>query len=889
MSAASKPASGFADKDVWDLTEEEAAAELERLAHEIAAHDEAYYQRDAPSVSDAAYDALRKRNTQIEARFPSLVREDSPSMRVGAAPAEGFEKVRHAVPMLSLGNAFSDEDVEEFALRIRRFLNLKEDDELAVTAEPKIDGLSANLRYEKGRLVLAATRGDGTEGENVTRNVATIGDIPEKLKATSPPDVFEVRGEVYMSHRDFAALNARQRDAGKDAFANPRNAAAGSLRQLDPRITAERPLRFFAYAWGEVSRLDAATQMEGVALLKSYGLPTNPLMRRCTSIAGMLEHYREVERQRATLGYDIDGVVYKVDRLDWQQRLGFVSRSPRWAVAHKFPAEQATTILNDIEIQVGRTGALTPVAKLEPVTVGGVVVSNATLHNEDEIARKDIRIGDTVVVQRAGDVIPQIVRVIEEKRPEGAKKFVAPTTCPACGSHAVREINPKTGREDAVRRCTGGLVCPAQRLEALKHFVSRDALDVDGLGQKNVEFFFEKGWLRDLPDVFSLPVHADELRAEQGWGQKSVAKLLAAIAERQQVTLDRAIFSLGIRHVGLGTATLLAREFEEWPNFFECVETIRVSREQVAEEASRRIFDHPQGAFSLAQPGSLLEFGAKMRATEWRFRAALRDITLVKGLGPATGRAIVFRVAKALSNNSAGFAGIPTPLLIDIANDASSHRRRIEEASLHLAEKEKDIEVAKLILAGLIRKALLGAEEAINFFFEYISKIPEYDTIDSIVDNNRYRHFEILKNISHYVHIEAKMLKSFLSVSGIGETISFSVADFFCERRNLQMVARLFGGDGYQGLIRVTPLEPRMATSPVAGKTLVFTGTLEKMTRSEAKARAEAMGAKVSGSVSSKTDLVIAGPGAGSKLKKAEELGIEVIDEDAWIDMARHG
>ncbi len=692
--------------DVWDLTDAQAAEELARLAEEIAHHDEAYHQEDKPEISDAAYDKLVRRNTQIEARFPSLVREDSPSMRVGAAPSEKFEKVQHAVPMLSLGNAFSDDDVKDFVERVRRFLGLKEDDELTFTAEPKIDGLSLNLRYEKGKLVLGATRGDGTEGENVSRNVATIDDIPQKLKTKSPPDVFEVRGEVYMSHKDFAALNERQKEAGKDPFANPRNAAAGSLRQLDASITKARPLRFFAYAWGEVSDLPAETQFDAVNLLGEYGLPINKLMRRCTSVDEMIEHYREIESKRATLGYDIDGVVYKVDDLAYQRRLGFVSRSPRWATAHKFPAEQATTILNDIEIQVGRTGALTPVAKLEPVTVGGVVVSNATLHNEDEIARKDIRIHDTVVVQRAGDVIPQVVRVIEEKRPKNAKKFTPPETCPVCGSHAVREINPKTGKEDAVRRCTGGLVCSAQRVQRLKHFVARDALDIEGLGSKQVEAFHGLGWLKQPADIFRLARRADEIKEMEGWGETSVGNLIDAIDARRKPDLDRLIYGLGIRHVGETTGRLLARSY---------------------------------GTFDA-------------------FRKAMTEA----------------------------------------AKDAESAAYR------------------------------------------------------ELVD-----------------------------IDGIGTVVADAIVEFFREPHNQDVVDAL--------LEEVEPKEAEKVKaegSPIAGKTVVFTGTLEQMTRSEAKARAETMGAKVSGSVSSKTDLVIAGPGAGSKLKDAEKHGVEVIDEDAWIKMA---
>ncbi|GAB5503958.1 NAD-dependent DNA ligase LigA [Pyruvatibacter sp.] len=691
---------------VLDLTEEQAALELERLAHEIAAHDEAYHHDDKPVISDAAYDALRKRNTQIEKCFPALIREDSPSGRVGAAPSEKFDKVQHAVAMLSLGNAFTDDDVKEFGLRVSRFLGLKPDEELAYTAEPKIDGLSASLRYEKGELVMAATRGDGSEGENVTRNVQTIKDIPQTLKTKSPPDVFEVRGEIYMSHAAFATLNEQQEAAGKDPFANPRNAAAGSLRQLDPTITASRPLQFFAYAWGEVSDLPAETQTDAVKLLGSYGFPINPLMKRCVSTMDMIAHYHAIEEARSSLGYDIDGVVYKVDRLDWQARLGFVTRSPRWAIAHKFPAEQAITFLNDIEIQVGRTGALTPVAKLEPVTVGGVVVSNATLHNEDEIARKDIRIGDTVVVQRAGDVIPQVVRVLTEKRTGKEVAFKPLSACPVCGSHAVRDINEKTGKEDVVRRCTGGLICEAQLVQRLKHFVARNALDIDGLGAKQVDAFHGLGWLHSPADIFKLNTHADELTKMDGWGETSVSNLMAAIDARREPDLGRLIYGLGIRHVGATTGRLMARSYGTFEAFMS----------------------------------------AMIAAGEDREGAAYQEL---------------------------------------------------------------------------------------------------------------------------------------VGIDGVGDVVADALVEFFNEARNREVIDAL--------LAEVTPQEAEAIVadgSPVAGKTLVFTGTLEKMSRAEAKARAESMGAKVSGSVSAKTDLLIAGPGAGSKLKKAESLGVEVIDEDAWIDMA---
>jgi len=695
-----------AGMDVWDLTEADAETELARLAAEIAKHDEAYHGRDKPVISDADYDKLRKRNTQIEARFPDLIREDSPSGRVGSAPSEKFDKVRHAVRMLSLGNAFTDEDVKEFGLRIARFLRPGPDEELAYTAEPKIDGLSASIRYEKGELVMAATRGDGEEGENVTRNVRTIADIPHKLKTKSPPDVFEVRGEIYMSHAAFAALNDQQAEAGKDPFANPRNAAAGSLRQLDPAITASRPLQFFAYAWGEVSDLPVGTQAEAVQLLGDYGFSINPLMKRCSSTVEMIDHYHAIEEQRSSLGYDIDGVVYKVDRLDWQERLGFVSRSPRWAIAHKFPAEQAITVLRDIEIQVGRTGALTPVAKLEPVTVGGVVVSNATLHNEDEIARKDIRIGDTVVVQRAGDVIPQVVRVLTDKRSGKEKVFKPLSACPVCGSHAVRDVNEKTGKEDVVRRCTGGLICEAQLVQRLKHFVARDALDIDGLGAKQVDAFHGFGWLHSPADIFKLADHADELRKMDGWGETSVSNLIAAIDDRREPDPGRLIFGLGIRHVGATTGRLMARSYGTFDAFMNAMVAAG---------------DDPDG--------------------------------------------------------------------------------------------------------------------------------PAYQEL--------------------------------IAIDGIGAVVADALVEFFKEPKNREVLG---------GLLR--EIKPKAAEavvtdgSPVAGKTLVFTGTLEKMSRAEAKARAEAMGAKVSGSVSAKTDLLIAGPGAGSKLKKAESLGVDVIDEDQWIEMA---
>ncbi len=697
--------------EVAALTEPQAEVELARLAAEIKAHDERYYQQDKPAVPDAEYDALRLRNAEIEARFPQLRRPDSPSLRVGAAPAEAFEKAPHGQPMLSLDNAFDEQDVADFCARIRRFLGLDQAEPLVLTAEPKIDGVSANLRYEKGRLVRGATRGDGLVGENVTANLLTISDIPEFLAGDRLPDVIEVRGEVYMSHADFAVLNENQLAAGKPAFMNPRNAAAGSLRQLDSGITAARPLRFFAYAWGEAQSVPADTQMDVIQAFSGWGLTINPLMRRCADVAELLAAYSEFTALRPTLDYDIDGVVYKVDRLDYQQRLGTVSRAPRWAIAHKFPAEQAQTVLEDIDIQVGRTGALTPVAKLRPVTVGGVVVSNATLHNEDEIARKDVRIGDTVVVQRAGDVIPQIVRVLADQRPETAVPFQFPQLCPACGSHAERETNKSTGKTDVVRRCSGGLICPAQAVERLKHFVSRDAFDIDGLGSKQVEAFYVLGLVQRPSDIFTLAARdkgsLTPLSKREGWGTQSANNLFAAIAARQQIELPRFIYALGIRYVGQMTARLLAKHF----------------------------------------------------GTAVKFVSAMQQLA-----------------------------------------------------------------------------AEVGQEEQ-----------PVHETL--------------------------------LAIDGIGPAVLGALEIFFSEPHNREEISELLK------LVEVGEFIQSGQQSTISGKTIVFTGKLEKVTRNEAKAKAEALGAKVSSAVSAKTDLVVAGPGAGSKLKKAQELDVETIDEDGWLDL----
>ena len=685
----------------------QARAEHARIGEEIAGHDRAYYQDDAPKISDADYDALRRRYGELEALYPELAGADSLSRKVGAAPAEKFAKITHAVPMLSLGNIFADEELEEFCARVKRFLGLADEAPLAFTAEPKIDGLSCSLRYEKGVLISAATRGDGAVGEDVTANVRTIADIPHTL-ADSPPDVLEVRGEVYMGHSDFAALNARQAASGEKLFANPRNAAAGSLRQLDSSITAQRPLRFFAYAWGEVSKLPAASQSGVIDAFRAYGFAVNPLTRLCQTPAEMLAHFRSIEAQRATLGYDIDGVVYKVNSLALQQRLGFVSRAPRWAMAHKFPAEKATTELLDIEIQVGRTGALTPVARLKPVTVGGVVVSNATLHNEDEIARKDIRIGDTVIVQRAGDVIPQIVAVVAEKRPDGARKYEFPQICPACGSAALREIDPKTDEPDVVRRCTGGLVCKAQAVERLRHFCSRNALDIEGLGDRQIAFFFEKGLVKTPAEIFTLQARDQQSLTKienfDGFGKTSTRKLFDAIEARRAPVLNRFIFALGIRHVGETNAIRLARNFETF-------EALRKTARRAAPDSEER---------------------------------------------------------------------------------------------------------ARLI-----------------------------------------------------------------AIDGVGEVLAEAVADFFMEPHNEAAL------DALLEQVKPVAMEAVKTDSPVAGKTVVFTGSLQRLTRDEAKAMAERLGAKVAGSVSKKTDLVVAGADAGSKLAKARELGVETMDEDGWLALVR--
>lgn len=776
----------MSEKPVEKLTAKQAAAELEQLAAEIARHDKLYHGKDAPEITDAEYDKLRIRNSAIEARFPELVREDSPSMRIGAAPAEKFGKVRHAVAMLSLDNAFDADDAKSFVQRVQRFLNLTTPP--VITAEPKIDGLSASLRYENGKFVQGATRGDGREGEDVTANLRTIADIPHAIK--NAPAVLEVRGEVYMEKAAFAKMNAALEKDGKQTYVNPRNSAAGALRQLDPKITATRPLRFFAHGWGELSEPLAETQFDAMHRLAKLGFPLAGIAR-ARKADELLAIYQSILEGRQNLPYEIDGVVYKVDDLGLQQRLGFVSRSPRWAIAHKFAAEQQTTILEDIDIQVGRTGALTPVGRLKPVFVGGVTVTNVTLHNADYIAGvgadggpirggKDLRIGDTVTVQRAGDVIPQIVDVLLEKRPRGARRYQFPETCPVCGSHVARELEP--GEEGVVARCTGGLNCPAQVVERLRHFVTRRAMDIEGLGFKQIEEFHEIGWLKEPADIFKLKSRRAELAEREGYGEKSVANLLAAIEARREPELSRFLYALGIRDIGETTAGVLARRYESWSAF-----------EDAVQRAVR------------AQPGEAYE-----------------TLKRVPGVGDGARNALI-AAADALK---------PAGDLFD-----EGEPPKIKGVTARTWEA---LRVAFGSWGDVVRAIKAAAKAA-----------PGED------------YFELART------------------DGVGPVAAGHLVDFFAEKHNRDALARL--------LKHVTPKdEARVATSSkVAGLTIVFTGTLEKMTRDEAKARAVALGAKVSGSVSAKTNLVVAGPGAGSKLAEAEKLGVKVIDEEAWIALSR--
>jgi len=686
-----------------DLSEAQAKARLKSLSMEIRANDAAYYEDDAPVIDDAAYDALRRELLEIEAQFPHLVTEDSPSQKVGAKPSGRFGKIKHSVPMLSLDNVFTDDELADFIARVRRFLNSPDDETIEFTAEPKIDGLSAGIRYENGKLVSAATRGDGRTGENVTANVATISDVPKTLSGSGWPEILEVRGEVYIDHADFKTMNAAQIKAGKEPYKNPRNAAAGSLRQIDASVTASRPLKFFAYTWGEVSPGFTGTQMGVVEDFKSWGFSVNPLMQVFDNAADLVAHYTSIMENRAALGYDIDGVVYKVNDLALQERLGFVSRAPRWATAHKFPAEKAITTLEAIDVQVGRTGALTPVARLTPITVGGVVVSNATLHNEDEINRLKLRTGDTVEIQRAGDVIPQVIRVIGDVSGR-ADNFKLPDNCPVCDAPAVREVDDK-GKADVVKRCTNGMACPAQAVEGLIHFVSRRAFDIDGMGGKQIEAFYEKGLIKAPADIFTLEARNGEIKLEtwEGWGETSAANLFAAINARREIDFARVLYALGIRHVGQGNSNLIAKHYLSWDKMMSAV-----------------------------------------------------------------------------------FAAKP-----------------------HMGEEWADL----------------------------------------------------------------------LSIDGMGEAAAGSLVDFMNAPQNIDMVKDLTD--------RLTIIDAQAPSddSPVSGKTVVFTGKLELFSRDEAKAKAQSLGAKVSGSVSAKTDYLVAGPGAGSKLKKAGELGVTTLTEAEWLEL----
>jgi len=684
------------------MTEEEVKKRLAFLAREIKAADALYYQDDNPVLTDAEYDALRRENTQLETDYPHLIRKDSPSKSVGAKPSGKFGKIKHSVPMLSLDNAFSDEDVVDFVARVKRFLNLPETAEMAFTAEPKIDGLSAALRYENGKLVSGATRGDGQTGENVTANLSTLDDVPKTLSGEGWPDILEVRGEVYISHDDFIAMNEAQAAAGKAEYKNPRNAAAGSLRQIDPSVTASRPLKFFAYTWGEISEPFAISQMEAVEAFGKWGFSINPQMRRHDGPKEMIAHYQDILTARSGLGYDIDGVVYKVDTLELQDRLGFVSRAPRWAIAHKFPAEKAITTVLDIDVQVGRTGSLTPVARLEPITVGGVVVSNATLHNADEIERLGVKQGDKVEIQRAGDVIPQILRVVD---PSDRLPFKFPTQCPVCNAPVSADIDEKTGRQDVVRRCTNGLSCEAQAVQSLIYFVSRTSFDIDGLGEKQIEAFYAKGLVRSPADIFTLRERNDEIKLEtwEGFGETSAEKLFDAIDARRVIEFERVLRSLGIRHIGQGNSRLISRYFVSWD----------------------------------------------------KFRAALPSL------------------------------------------DQS----------------------------------------------------------------------------------ESEAVQGLLNVDGLGQAAVSALAEFFNSDANLSLL------DALTKQLDIQDAEVPTSDSPVSGKTVVFTGKLEQFSRDEAKARAQSLGAKVSGSVSGKTDYLVAGPGAGSKLKKAEGLGVKVLSEAEWLEL----
>ncbi|MEO8529825.1 MAG: NAD-dependent DNA ligase LigA, partial [Deltaproteobacteria bacterium] len=857
-----------AKRAVDEMTENEARAEVARLSAALATANLAYHQNDAPEIADADYDALKRELIAIEARFPTLKQPDSPSEQVGAAPASGFAKVRHSVAMLSLANAFEDQDIIDFERQIRDFLNLASDAPLVLTAEPKIDGLSLALRYERGKLVSAATRGDGETGENVTANARTIDEIPQVL--VGAPDVLEVRGEVYLSHADFQAINTRLSAAGERVLANPRNGAAGALRQLDPEITRSRPLKFFAYTWGEVSEPLATTQFDAIKRLQSLGFQTNPLTVRCDSPADLLAHYRAIEAQRATLGYDIDGVVYKVDDLGLQRRLGFRSTTPRWAIAHKFPAELAWTRLIAIDIQVGRTGALSPVARLQPVTVGGVVVSNATLHNEDYIAGrdskgrpiregKDIRIGDWVQVYRAGDVIPKISDVDISQRPANAILYEFPHVCPECHSPAVREAN------DSVRYCTGGLTCPTQAMERLKHFVSRSAFDIEGFGEKQIEMFFRDDLLpvRVPADIFTLATrdarnNLTNLKDRPGFGEKSVASLFASIDARREIDLDRLIFALGIPKVGERTARDLATVHGSWENFQRTLLGVADERCHHAKQF--------WGAIASSANVDWLEVcdaASEVREAELNFWNDLYNFRGIAGVGLLT------NLRKHIASLHVGFSETEGEQLFDATfKNTKSNPTTRDLAMAHFgslsgfASGLRD-HIGRLRYRWLRFAHLLTAADDLESFWQGFGGWSGSS-----------------KALEKFTKEDRAICFSVLPLAGAGHVVIDSIIRFFAYEKNIETVSQL--------LEQVVPREFVLSVqtdSLIFGKLVVFTGSLEKMTRAEAKARAEALGAKVSGSVSAKTDLVVAGPGAGSKAKDAEKYGVKMIDEDAWLAM----
>ncbi|MAI89039.1 NAD-dependent DNA ligase LigA [Ponticaulis sp.] len=799
-------------KPVADLTDIEASEELAFLARALVAADAAYYDESEPLFTDADYDELRRRNKDVEAAFPGLIRDDSPTEHVGSAPSSDFAKVEHLVPMLSLDNAFNDDDVESFVQRMRRFLKLDATDKLAVTTEPKIDGVSANLLYHNGELVRAATRGNGRVGEDITANIRMLKCIPERLTGKNIPDEIEVRGEVYMSWEAFRALNKRAEEAGTKTYVNPRNTASGSLRQIDPEVTRSRPLDFFAYGWGGVSEPFATSQYDALQMFGDWGLPINPLIRRCMSVEEVLDQYQLIQSKRPDLGYDIDGVVYKADELSFQSRLGIASRAPRWAIAHKFPAEKAETRVEAIDIQVGRTGSLTPVARLTPVTVGGVVVSNATLHNQDYIAgyrrtekgtekvTDDIRVGDTVRIQRAGDVIPQVLEVVNPDREDRGEAFPFPETCPECGSLAVRDVDTKTGEADARVRCTGGLICPAQALERLKYFVSRKALDIDGFGEKQIELFWSRGIVKTPADIFRLEEAIaregfDPLGTWEGFGETSAANLFAAIDARRSVPFARLLTGLGIRHVGDVVARNIATSFGKWADFHGLMWAAgEVDHGLQTYEKIRQIEGVPE-----------------------RVSLALFDVHADE-LTEADDQTWPYSLMEALRNSGLSWRGDIQEKLIELFVDRAAFKATMEElATVHTA------------------------------------------------------------------------FRSIEAIDGLGMAAANSLIAFYEEGHNRQVLAELVGApEGDAGLVTVEDVVAVAASedSPVAGLTLVFTGTLHEMTRDEAKARALSLGAKVSGSVSAKTDILIAGEKAGSKRTKAESLGVKIISEAEWIEMS---